>query len=183
MKKSRKISVFVTLAVSLIFLSCSNPSSSGNGSDSNNGGESAPTSTDNPGNTTTNPDNPSGTGDTPDNPDNTPTNPDTPSGGSDTSDNPNGGGTTNPIAPIYEWIVTKLEYTYEAHQNNYDLEYSSISNYSYPTYNSKSDHSCISMETTNQNQTLNDNNTQTETQSKTIYTYSLSNNIRMLNHL
>ena len=127
MKKSRKISVFVTLALSLIFLACETPSSSSN----NSGGS-------------------------------TPTNP----------DNPNGGGTTNSPAPIYEWIVTKQEYTQEAHQNNYDLEYSSISNYSYPTYNSKSDHSCISMGTTNQNQTLNGNNTQTETQSKTIYTNS-----------
>lgn len=177
MKKSRKISVFVTLAVSLIFLSCSNPSSSGNGSDSNNGGESAPTSTDNPGNTTTNPDNPSGTGDTPDNPDNTPTNPDTPSGGSDTSDNPNGDGDTqavtpNPETPKYEWIYTKYESSQQQQTDYYEMSSTSVSDYSYLYYTDKNNYKYTSTTVSLGSTTVNGTTTPNQSETKIIYSSS-----------
>ena len=83
MKKSKKISVFVTLALSLIFLACETPSSS-----SNNSGGSTPTTPATPeggGNTPTSPNNPG----------NTPTTPTTPEGGGNT-----------PITPTVYYTVT-----------------------------------------------------------------------------
>ena len=54
MNKLGKIGVFVTLVAVLFLFSCSNPSSSRNGSGSNNDSGATPTSDDNPGNTPTN---------------------------------------------------------------------------------------------------------------------------------
>ena len=108
MKKSRKISVFVTVAVSLIFLNCSNPSSSGNDSGSNNNGGLTPTS--------------------PENPDNTPTNPDNPSGGGETP-------VVNPDIPVYKWLAIQSETTRKTSTSNYISDYYSTSDTTYIIYN------------------------------------------------
>lgn len=149
MKKVRIISVFVTLALSIILFSCGNPNSSGNNSSStNNGGLNTSTSEDNTGSSPTNSDNPEGSG-----------------------------GITNPPAPKYEWINTKYECFQEAHQEGYDSVYTSTSDYNYLYYNTNFDYSRISIGVTNQNNTINGEATQTETQGKSILTYYLSNNI------
>ena len=156
MKKSRKISVFVTLAVSLIFLGCSNPSSSGSGSGSNNGNGSTPTSGDNPDTTPTNPGNPSGGGNTP------VVNPD-------------------PETPKYEWICTKSETTQEQHANNVDMEYSSISEYNYSYYNDKNNYKYTYLTTSSTKTTVNGTQTINNSETKGIYTSFIEEEVLKVN--
>lgn len=166
MKKSRKINVFVTVALSLLFLACETPSSSGNDSGSTNNGN---------GSTPTTPANPEGGGNTPtspDNPGNTPTNP----------DNPEGGGTTNPTAPKHEWIFVGNEITSEQHTATYDIISNSVSNYTYSYYNSSYDYKYTSMSQTSGTTTVGkgteqESTTQTNSESKSVYSSSKNGNI------
>jgi len=156
MKKSRKISVFVTLAVSLLFLACETPSSSGNDSGSTNNGN---------GSTPTTPATPEGGGNTPtspDNPGNTPTNP----------DNPEGAGTTNPPAPIYEWIYTKYESSREDHTASYDMTSSSVVNYNYLYYTNSNNYKYASTTVSSGSTTVNGVTTPNQSETKIIYTSS-----------
>ncbi len=184
MKKSRKISVFVTVALSLLFLACETPSSSSNNSGGSTqttpanpeGGGNTPTSPNNPGNTPTTPTTPEGGGNTPtspDNPGNTPTNPDNPEGG---------GGTTNPTAPKHEWIFVGNEITSEQHTATYDMISNSVSNYTYSYYNSSYDYKYTSMSQTSGTTTVckgteQESTTQTNSESKSVYSSSKNGNI------
>ncbi len=157
MKKSRKISVFVTVALSLLFLACETPSSSGNDSDSTNNGN---------GSTPTTPATPEGGGNTPtspSNPGNTPTNPDNPEGG---------GGTTNPPAPIYEWIYTKYESSREDHTASYDMTSSSVVNYNYLYYTNSNNYKYTSTTVSSGSTTVNGVTTPNQSETKIIYTSS-----------
>ena len=139
MKKSRNISVFVTVALSLLFLSCETPSSSGNDSGStNNGNGSTPT-------TPTNPDNPEGGGGT--------TNPSAPNyewifvGNEITSEQ---------NTATYDMISNSVSnYTYSYYNSSYDYKYTSMSQTSGTTTVGKG--------------TEQESTTQTNSESKSVY--------------
>lgn len=149
MKKSRKSIMFCALAVSLLFLSCSQPGSSGNGSNTNNDGATTSTSGDNPGDTPTNP----GGGDTPII-------------------------TPDPDIPVYKWLSIQSESTQKISTDYYTFDnYSTVDNfYIYYNENQQKYSSIVAIDsvTTTGLGTENEETTTTNTISKSLITYSIT---------